>query len=102
MKASTSGQFPLDTVTHAIGTVSSVVSEVRRGVRYRVVATQDCWIAYNKTAVVGQDLFLPCKAVDYFAFGMEMDDGTNIAINVVSAFPGSIYFTPIRTVPTEG
>jgi hypothetical protein len=102
MKPSNAGQFPLDTITHAIGVASIPVPEVTRGVRYRVVATQDCWIAYNQAAVVGKGLFLPCKQVDYFAFGMDSFDGTDLSINVIAAFPGNIYFTPMRTVPTEG
>lgn len=102
MKASQAGQFPLDTTTHALGVANSQVSGIRRGVRYRVVSTQDCWIAYNKPAVAGEGLFLPCKAVDYFAFGMADSDGTDLTLNVIAAFPGNIYFTPMRTVPTEG
>jgi hypothetical protein len=52
--------------------------------------------------VLGNDLFLPCKVPDYFAFGMSSSDGTDLKINVIAAFPGHIYFTPMRTVPTEG
>ena len=103
MKASQAGQFPLDTIVMPIGVANAVAPvSIVRGVRYRVVATQDCWIAYNRPAVLGNDLFLPCKVPDYFAFGMAMSDGTDLKINVIAAFPGNLYFTPMRTVPTEG
>jgi hypothetical protein len=102
MRASNAGQFPLETVTQAIGVANVQLSGIRRGVRYRVVSDQDCWIAYNRPAVVGQDLFLPAKMPDYFAFGMADSLGVDLTINVIAAFNGIIYLTPITTVPTEG
>lgn len=102
MRASQAGQFPLISVVHPLAVVSAVVPNVRRGVRYRVISTQDCWISYGEPAEHEKGLYLPAKVPDYFAFGMDDSQGTDLQINVIGAFPGTIYFTPMRTVPTEG
>lgn len=103
MRASQAGQFPLSdaTTAHTLGVVSSVVPGIKRGIRYRVVSTQDCWLSYNQAAVVAQGLYLPAKMPDYFAFGMSDSEGTDLELNVIAAFAGTIYFTPIKVVPTE-
>jgi hypothetical protein len=56
---------------------------------------------YNQTAVVEEGLYLPAKVPDQFAFGMADTEGTNLKVNVVSAFAGTIYLTPLKLVPTE-
>ncbi len=102
MRSHQAADFPLSTVVHAIGPVSSTVPGIVRGVRYRVVSTQDCWIQYYEAAVMEQGLYLPAKTPDYFAFGMDDKEGTDMTINVIAAFNGKIYFTPMKIVPTEG
>ena len=102
MRASQAGQFPLGTIAVQIGTANQVMPvTIQRGIRYRIVSTQDCWLAYNRPAVPEQDLLLPCKVPDYFAFGMVDTQGTDLKVNVIAMFPGYIYFTPMSTVPTE-
>lgn len=103
MKSHQAGQFPGTTIVHAlVAGVSSTVPGITRGIRYRIVSDQDCWFAYNSNAVLEQGLYLPAKTPDYFAFGMDDRDGTDLEIHVIAAFNGKVYFTPLKTVPTEG
>ena len=101
MRASQATPFPGESIVASIGAVSAQVSGIARGVKYRVVSTQDCWFAYNQNAVVQEGMYLPAKVPDYFAFGMSDSEGTDLEVNVVSAFDGTIYFTPLKLVPTE-
>lgn len=103
MRAHQAGQFPLDTIVHTfVAGVSAPIAGVRRGVRYRLVSDQDCWMKYSEAAVLQEGLYLPAKVPDYFAFGMDDRDGTDLVVNVIAAFDGKLYLTPLRTVPTEG
>lgn len=103
MKAPQAAQFPGESFVMAIGLTNAQVpaGAVTRGVKYRVVSTQDCWIRFNAPAVVLEGLYLPAKVVDYFTFGMSDIDGTDLTVNVIAASPGTIYFTPVKLVPTE-
>lgn len=102
MKAPQAAPFPGDTIVETIGVASKEMpATLRRGVKYRVVSTQDCWLRYNAPAVVQEGMFLPAKVPDYFAFGMDDADGTDLKVNVIAAFDGTIYFTPLKLIPTE-
>jgi hypothetical protein len=103
MRAHQAGQFPLPTIVHTlVAGVSAPVVGITRGVRYRIVSTQDCWFDYGASAVLQEGLYFPAKVPDYFAFGMSDPQGTDLVINAIAAFDGKVYFTPLRTVPTEG
>lgn len=103
MRAHQAGEFPLPTIVHdMVAGVSAQVIGVTRGVRYRLVSTQDCWFNYQSAATLQEGMFLPAKVPDYFAFGMADSQGTDLKINVIAAFNGKLYLTPLKTIPTEG
>jgi hypothetical protein len=94
--------FPGETVVGTlVANTNLVMSGIIRGVRYRVIATQDIWIRYNDTSVVLTGMYMPAKTPEYFTFGMADSQGTNLTLNIIAAQNGTVYFTPVKTVPTE-
>lgn len=117
------GSAPLPGKSIIVPLPANVAVEVTKGLivrgrKYRVVCTQDCWLTIDSVNPVLPDpaiitgitvdlgVYLPAKVPEDFTFASAIVDNNEEndyqpSVKVISAFPGMIFFTPVRAVPTE-
>jgi hypothetical protein len=118
MRASQAAPFPGgNTIVVPIGPAAITIPRgtIHRGVKYRVVSTQDCWFTVDGPDPVLPDplvvvaiteqwsVYMPAKQAEEFVFGF-MDpspDAHEPTLRVIASFPGTMYFTPIRILPAQ-